>query len=53
MPMGGFGPLPFAAMDAYASRYGITGEEFEIFVRLITAMDSEYLQHVNAKDDSG
>jgi len=43
--MGGLGKIYFTAMDRYASRYGIGGCAFDIFVQLVTAMDDEYLAY--------
>lgn len=34
--------IPFGAIDTYAQRYGIEGEEFSDFLFLIRAMDLEY-----------
>lgn len=42
--MGGEGPIPFMAIDAYARRHLIEDpDDFERFCRLIRAMDNEYL----------
>jgi hypothetical protein len=42
------GPIPFAAIDAYATRYGIDGEDdFDRFLALIRAMDSELVKTKN------
>ena len=49
MPMGGAmmrrqpGPVPFAAIDRYARRYGYEGAAFDELLVLVTAMDEEYL----------
>ncbi len=40
------GPISFLAMDRYAIRYGITGDEFERFCLLIRAMDGEYSNYL-------
>jgi hypothetical protein len=37
----GVGPIPFTAIDAYAHRYGIAGDEFERFRLLIRTIESE------------
>lgn len=49
----GFGPggTPFAALDRYADRYDVG--EFDIFHRLILAMDDCYLRHANEKRGHG
>jgi len=47
--MGGVGGIPFTAIDRYADRYQV--EDFEVFHRLITAMDAAFLQHVNKRTD--
>jgi len=36
-------PLPWTAVDAYARRHGIAGENFDMFWRLIGELDAEYL----------
>jgi len=41
--MGGQSPILFTAIDCYAHRYGIEGEEFDIFRHLLTAIDTEWL----------
>ena len=41
---------PFAAVSEYAYRYEVG--EFEVFHRLILAMDSQYLDHMNARRGS-
>lgn len=47
LTMGGPGPIPFTAIDRYASRYGIDDlDEFDRLRRLIMAMDAEYLKYV-------
>ena len=48
------GPIPWAAIDRYARRFGIAGlDEFEIFAALICAMDAAYLDHAAEKADKG
>lgn len=39
----GVGPIFWSSIDAYARRYRITGDRFDQLVRLIKAMDSEWL----------
>ena len=41
--------IPFPAIDAYAQRFEIAGEDFDRFFRLISEMDREYLKfHIEA-----
>lgn len=35
-------PIPFAAIDAYAKRYGVQGQAFDILLQLVTALDRAY-----------
>lgn len=47
-----YGPIPWTAIDAYATRHGITDpDEFEEFVWMIRVMDDVYLE-VAAKKGS-
>lgn len=39
------GPIPWNALDTYASRYGLIGEERERFFTLMRALDGEYLRY--------
>jgi hypothetical protein len=42
----GVGPIPWTALDRYASRHGVDDpDDFDEFVELITAMDQAYLDH--------
>ena len=47
------GPIPFMAIDRYAARFGIAGEEFERFHALLTAMDAVHQRHVAEKMKGG
>lgn len=47
----GTGGIPFEALDRYAIRYGVEGDEFEELAHLIRAMDAEYLTWANEKRD--
>lgn len=38
-------PIPFGAIDRFASRNGIEDEEFELLVRTIRAMDATAMAH--------
>ncbi len=42
-------PIPFYAMEMYAQRYGIDGDDFERFRHLIKALDGEHLSTMNRK----
>jgi hypothetical protein len=35
-------PIPFAAIDAYAQRYGVEGHAFDVLLQLVTALDRAY-----------
>lgn len=39
------GPIPFEAVDRYAARYEIDGEDFDDFLAMISAIDAVYLGH--------
>ena len=39
------GPIPWTAIDAYATRKGITGDSFRTFERMIRAIDNTWLKH--------
>jgi hypothetical protein len=49
----GIGPIPFSSIDRYAQRYRIVDlDEFETFLTIIKALDSEYLRlHAPASSD--
>jgi hypothetical protein len=38
------GPIPFASIDRYATRYGYTANGFDDLLKLVTAMDIEFLE---------
>ncbi len=40
---GSVGPIPWVAIDCYARRYGIDGEEFERLTEVVAAMDSAFI----------
>lgn len=44
---GGESPISFTSIDRYAARFGIERAEFATFLALVTAMDEEYLAHVD------
>jgi len=44
--IGNLGPIPWTALDAYARRHGIAGEDFETFAVLIAALDAAWLAHI-------
>ncbi|WP_408913803.1 hypothetical protein [Brucella pseudogrignonensis] len=43
---GGESPISFQAMDVYARRYSIDGEAFDLFRALVSAIDTEWLNHL-------
>jgi hypothetical protein len=45
--MGGPGGIPFTAIDAYARRRGIDGEDFDVLLKLLRACDAEFLAYVS------
>ncbi len=53
LPMGGLStkllhrPISFAAIDAYAARFGYEGEAFDELLRLVSAMDEEWLRVIS------
>ncbi|MGY3482221.1 hypothetical protein ACVW1C_000104 [Bradyrhizobium sp. USDA 4011] len=49
--MGGQSPISFLSIDTYARRYKVSGMEFELFLAFVTALDEEYLEHVQRKAD--
>jgi len=49
-PVGmGEGQIPWTAIRQYAEAYGFEGEEFDILLEIIRAMDGEYLEIRNKK----
>ena len=38
-------PIPFTALDAYARRYGYSGERFEHLRYCLREMESVYMEH--------
>ena len=43
---GGQTPIPFSAYDRYADRYSITGDQFDVFLAFMTAVDAAWLDEV-------
>jgi len=41
--MSGIGPIPFTAIDRYASRYGFD-DDFPVFEKIIRDLDRTYLE---------
>ncbi len=39
------GPIPWTAMETYADKLGLTGDDFERFTVLVRMLDSEYLEY--------
>lgn len=50
--MGGEGPIYWQALDRYANRLGITGQEFSWFELFMNAVDGEYLKMQREKSDA-
>jgi hypothetical protein len=51
--MGGVGPIPFAAIDRYAARFGVDeGEDFARFHTLIKRMDRSYLEWIGKQGEA-
>ena len=44
------GPIPRSAIRAYAAEYGIEGDRFDYFNRIIRSTDNEYLSLITPKD---
>jgi hypothetical protein len=43
------GAIPWSSIDRYARRFGIEGDAFERFARLIRSMDAAYLSYLKDK----
>ncbi|MBK5958118.1 hypothetical protein CCR97_08295 [Rhodoplanes elegans] len=41
--MGGAGPIPWLALDRWAGRAGLDGDDFDRLVRMVRAVDAEWL----------
>lgn len=41
--LGGVGPIPFVAVDAWAERFGVRGDEFLMLKHLVFELDREYM----------
>lgn len=46
-------PISWTVMDAYASRHGITGDDYDDLLYFLTELDSAYLQHLRKKGRIG
>lgn len=55
VPMATSRPLPirFSAVCAYAQQYDYTGQEFDLLLRLVRALDDEYLKIKAEQRDHG
>lgn len=42
----GPGPIPWTAIDSFARRHGVPGDDFELFEMAIEGMDTEYLAFI-------
>lgn len=50
--MGGIGPIPWTAIDAYAFRHGYEGEGFDYLLKMVRALDDCFVAYmVNRKKD--
>lgn len=49
----GPGPIPFTAIDRYANRLRIVGDEFWLLESMVRACDSEWLKHASEKTRKG
>lgn len=47
--MGGVSFIPWAAIDRYAERHGIDGDEFAVFFKLVRVCDAEFVAVMSAK----
>ena len=47
---GAMGTIYYQAISRYASDFGICGDDLDIFVLLIRAMDSEFMAYVAEKN---
>jgi hypothetical protein len=45
------GAIPWRSIDAYAARYGLVGDDFDRFARVIRAMDAAYLDYLKKPED--
>lgn len=43
---GGATAISYLAVSAYARDFGITGEDYDVFLRLMSELDQEYLEHL-------
>lgn len=50
--MGGETPISYMAISRYARDNGITGNEFRVFHRLMTAVDAEWMAYRDEKKDT-
>lgn len=49
LTLGGAGPIPWTAIDAWARRFDITGTGFDELVHLVRAADGVALSHMSKK----
>lgn len=47
--MGGMGRIYFTAIDRYAQRADLTGNDFDFFKACIRALDEEFIRYVNER----
>jgi hypothetical protein len=46
------GPIPFSAVDRYASRFEIEGEAFDRLLFFVSELDREYLSYATEQSKS-
>lgn len=39
------GGIPFVAIDAYANRFGVDGDDFETLLFIIRSLDAAFMKH--------
>lgn len=49
--MGGIGRIYFTAIDRYAARFGIAGEDFDFFHWAFRVLDDEYVRHIQELEE--
>jgi hypothetical protein len=48
----GLGPIPWCAMDAYARRLDLVGDDFDRFVLILSKVDDAFRQHCEEKNEA-
>lgn len=47
--IGGASPISFEAMDRWARRHGVVGDQFERLAKMVRALDAAWLKDYDAK----